>query len=32
MKSLRQKDKLYKIFSRAKDCQLKQKLLKEFKN
>ena len=28
--SIRQKDKLCKIFSRAKDCQMKQKLHKEF--
>ena len=28
--SIRQKDKLHKIFSRAKDCQMKQKLHKEF--
>ena len=28
--SIRQKDKLYKNFSRAKDCQMKQKLHKEF--
>ena len=31
MTSIRQKDKLYKNFSRAKDCQMKQKLHKEFK-
>ena len=31
MTSVRQKDKLYKNFSRVKDCQMKQKLHKEFK-
>ena len=30
MTSIRQKDKLCKNFSRAKDCQMKQKLHKEF--
>ena len=30
MTSIRQKDKLYKNLSRTKDCQIKQKLHKEF--
>ena len=29
MKCVRQKDKIYKLFSRDKDCQLKQRLYKE---